>query len=137
MLYGIYVLMQKEETSKAIQTTKQSNTTHPRQSLFLRKLMTLCYMYTVGSPSAVSCLAPRLATMLFIWSIPAPPTYCCKDYVHAQSGNILCIVITTAHAHNMLQRITHPHGVYILIAAHNNIITEMKRIIIIYKAGII
>ena len=28
----------KEEASKVIQATRQSNTTHPRQSLFLRKM---------------------------------------------------------------------------------------------------
>ena len=52
----------------------------------------------------------------------------------------MCIAELLTTAHNMLQRITHTHGVYILIAAHNinNIITEIKRIIIIiYKAGII
>ena len=43
---NLYILMRdaegrKKETSKVIQTTKQSNTAHPRQSFFQRKMSCL------------------------------------------------------------------------------------------------
>ena len=40
----------KKEASKGKQTTKQSNTTHPRQSPFLRKMSCLGFMYTTLTP---------------------------------------------------------------------------------------
>ena len=42
----------KKEASKVKQTTRQSNTTHPRQSLFLRKMSCLRYMYMYMQGSA-------------------------------------------------------------------------------------
>ena len=47
-IYNVHVLMRdekegrKKETSKVKQTTRQSNTAHPRQSLFLRKVGCTC-----------------------------------------------------------------------------------------------
>ena len=44
----------------------------------------LCYSATARP--RVSWPAARLICGDVIGQFPAPPTYCCKDYVHAQSG---------------------------------------------------
>ena len=66
LLVHIHVLMRdekegrKKEASKVKQTTKQRNTAHPRQSLFLRKMSTCTmYMYMAFGPHG-----------LLIWIIP-------------------------------------------------------------------
>ena len=47
MYTHVHVLMRdwKEEASKVKQTTSQSNTAHPRQSLFLRKMTMSIHVY--------------------------------------------------------------------------------------------
>ena len=59
-MYCIYILMRdaegrKKEASKAIQTTRQSNTAHPRQSLFQRKMSCLGWNYNRRHSTLETC----------------------------------------------------------------------------------
>ena len=61
-VYKLYMLIRdaegrKKEASKVIQTTRQSNTTHPRQSLFQRKMSCLvCInLYTCSGSLYILC----------------------------------------------------------------------------------
>ena len=61
----------KKEASKVKQTTKQSNTAHPRQSLFQRKISCLMYKYTVRLDSVTHKTRLVHKTVVFL-PLPLP-----------------------------------------------------------------
>ena len=70
-------MRRKEEASKAEQTTRQSNTAHPRQSLFIRKMSSLGWD---SEPSTMYTLYPYIQYMLYSTCYTVPCS--CIQLIH-------------------------------------------------------
>ena len=64
-------MRRKEEASQVKQTTRQSNTAHPRQSPFLRKISIYTYMYMC---TCISSWPLHLSKLWYNLSPPSPGT---------------------------------------------------------------
>ena len=115
----------KEEASKAIQTTKQRNTAHPRQSLFRMKNELPCVHACVAWPCCLyglTCFFPHLSLkqvfyfceLFYVFSIHVHRL----TYTHT---NILTYTHTHTHTHTPTHTLTHTHT---LTCTHTHTLTH-------------
>ena len=112
-------MRRKEEASKVKQTTRQSNTAHPRQSLFLEKISCLGWDSNphVHVHSAIGCLCVLEWASIALWLLEV-----CTAVSHSAVcivGNIVLVLKQYMHGHKYVYDYTTMYNVHVAILIMN------------------